>query len=280
MRTPCLALLLLLPAVSGATDISIGGVSLTVPNPTGFSPVTQQMKLLYDLQKQFVAPMNEEFVAFIPERDVAAVLKDDIPDLPRRFAVQSAKSLIGVSVSTAEFVKLKNVIKSQNDELMKKVEKQLPGMMKQMNEGITKKYDVDLAFSVSQMVPMPIHEETDRTLAYSALVKYDMKDENGNPAPFVAVVTATFAHVKGKVLFLYSYAEESGLEWSKEASRQWANAVVMANPSDIQAFVKEALPSAISGIDWGKVGAKAVAGAIIGLIVGLIGWAMNRGKAS
>jgi hypothetical protein len=280
MRTIYLTLLLLVPVVCGATEISIGGVSLTIPNPNGFSPVTQQMHALYDVQKQFVAPTNEEFVAFIPERDVAAALKGDIPELPRRFTVQSLKSIIQVSVSTSDFVKVKNLIKSQNDELMKKVEKQLPGLMKQLNEGITKKYDVDLALSVSQIVPMPVHEETDRTLAYSALVKYDMKDENGTPAPFVAVVTATLAHVKGKVLFLYAYAEESGLQWSKDASRQWANAVVAANPSDLRASVKEALPSALSRIDWGRVGAMAVAGAIIGLIIGLIGWAKYRGKAS
>ena len=280
MRTLCLALLLLVPAVSGATDISIGGVSLVIPNPNGFSPVTQRMTVLYDLQKQFVAPTNEQFIAFIPEQDVPAVLRDDIPDLLRRFVVETTKSLIKVSVSTSDFVELKNIFKSQNDELTKKVEKRLPNLMKHMNEGITKKYDIDLAFSVSQMVPMPVHEETDRTLAYSAFVKYDMKDENGNLAPFVAVVTTTIAHAKGKVLFLYSYAEESGLEWSKEASRRWANTVVAANPSDLQTSVKEVLPSAISGIDWGKVGAKAVAGAIIGLIIGLIGWAINRGKAS
>lgn len=214
MKTICLALLLLAPVVSGAADISVGGVSLAIPNPNGFSPVTPQMALLYDIQKQFVAPTNEEFIAFIPERDVPAALKDDIPDLPRCFTVQTAKSLIGSSVSTSDFAKLKDIIKTQNDELMKKVEAQLPGLTKQMNdEGLTKKYDVDLAFSVSQMVPMPVHEETDRTLAYSSLVKYDMKDEQGNPAFFVAVVTATFAHVKSKVLFLYSYAEESGLEW-------------------------------------------------------------------
>lgn len=280
MKKFWLVMLLLAPSISGATDISVGGVSLAIPSPDGFSPVTPQMALLYEVQKQFVAPTNEEFVAFIPERDVPAALKDDIPDMPRRFTVQTVKTLIGASVSTSDFAKLKNVIKTHNDELLKKVEAQLPGLTKQMNEGIAKKYNVDLAFSVSQMVPMPVHEETDRTLAYSALVKYDMKDEHGNPAPFVAVVTATFAHVKSKVLFLYSYAEESGLEWSKEASRQWANAVVTANPSDLHASVKEALPSAVSGIDWGEVGAKAMAGAIIGLVIGLIGWVIKRGKAS
>ena len=279
MRTFCLALLLLVPAVSEATDISLGGVSLAIPNPNGFRPVTRQMSLLYDLQKQFVAPGNEEFVAFIPERDVPAALEGDLPDIHRRFTVQSAKNLIELSVSTSDFAKLKDIIKSQNNELMAKVERQIPGLTKKMNEGITKQYEVELALSVSKMMLMPVHEETDRTLAYSTLIKYDMKDENGKPAPFVAAVTATFAHVKGKVLFLYSHAEESGLEWSKKASQQWVNAVVAANQSDLEGSLKEALPSAVSGIDWGRVGAKAIAGAVIGLLIGLIVWAINRSKA-
>lgn len=278
MRTFVLALLLILPRVSWATDISVGGVSLIIPNPNGFSPVTPQMVLLYDLQKQSVAPSNEEYAAFIPERDVNAALNGRLSEILRRFTVQTEKSLIGATVPTSDFMQLKKIIKSENDEIMKGVEQQFPGLMKQMNEGITKKYGVDLALSVSQMVPMPVHEESDRTVAYSAFVKFERKDGNGNPAPFVAGITTTIVHVRGKVLFLYSYAEESGLEWSKQASREWAGAVVAANPSDLQASVKEALPAAVSGMDWGHVGATAAGGAILGLIIALIGRAINRGK--
>ena len=107
-----------------------------------------------------------------------------------------------------------------------------------------------------------------------------MQDELGNPAPFVAVVTATLVQVKGKVLFLYSYAEESDLEWSKEASHNWASDVVMSNPSDFQASVKETLPSSISGLDWRQVAIKASIGAFIGLIIGLFGWVKKRAKKS
>ena len=280
MRTFVVALLLLVPIVGNASNISVGGVALSVPNPQGFGPVTQQMVALYELQKQFVAPSNEEFVAFIPEGVLPVALKGEIPDLPRRFTVQTAKSLISASMSSSDFLKLKNIVKSQNDELMKKIEKDLPGLMTQINKGIAKKYDINPAFSVSQMVPLPVHEETDRTLAYSAFVKYNMNDATGKPSPFIVVVTATFTHVKGKVLFLYSYAEEAGLEWSRESSKQWANAVIAANPSDFQSSVKGSLPSAVTGIDWGEVAVKAIAGAIIGLIVGLIAWARKRDKAS
>ena len=156
------------------------------------------------------------------------------------------------------------------------VEAQLPQLVGKMNEGIKEQYDVDLALSVSQMVPMPVHEETDRTLSYSALVRYDMVDENGEPAPFVSVVTATLVHVKGKVLFLYSYAEESGLEWSRQASQQWANNVVSANPSDLQTTVKETIPSGVWNMNWEPMATKVGLAAIIGLAVGLFAWLRTR----
>jgi len=280
MRSTIFTILLLSSSLGWASEISVGGVNLTIPKPEGYSAVTPEMAVLYEVQKQFVAPTNEEFVTFIPDSLVEMVLRDEIPDLPRRFAVQTAKSLINVTVTSSDFSTLKKTIKSQNSEILKKVESQLPELIGKMNEGIKEQYDVDLAFSVSQMVPMPVHEETDRTLSYSSLVKYNMKDEMGNPAPFVSVVTATFVHVKGKVLFLYSYAEESASEWSKQSSHEWASSIVNSNPSDFQTSVKETVPSSVFRIDWEQVGVKALIGAFIGLVIGLFGWVKNRAKKS
>lgn len=280
MKIYLAAILLLIPTLGWSIPINVGGTALDIPNPTDFAAITPQMSTVYKLQQQFIAPTNEQFVAFIPASEVPNALKNEVPDLGRTFAVQTATTLVGLSVSSSDFLKLKNIIKSQNDELSKEVEKEMPGLMKQANEGVTKQLGVDLALSMSQMVPLSPHKETDRTLAYSAFVKYAVNDEHGNQTPYVTVVTATFVHVKGKVLFLYSYAEESGLEWSRDISKQWSNAIIAANPPDVQSSLKEALPSAVTGIDWGKVGAKAVGGAIIGLIIGLIAWVMNRGKSS
>ncbi|WP_163832320.1 hypothetical protein [Spartinivicinus ruber] len=281
MRLIIIALLLFLSSsLSWSNEILVGDVSLEIPNPEGFSAVTPKMAFLSEVLKKFVAPMNEEFVSFIPDDVVEIVLKDEIPNLPRRFAVQTAKNLINITVTSSDFATLKKTIKTQNTELIKKVEARLPELVGKINDGIKEKYDVDLAFSVYQMIPMPVHKETDRTLSYSALVKYNMKDKMGNPAPFISVVTSTFVHVKGKVLFLYSYAEESGLDWSKQASNIWANNVVISNPSDIQTSVKETVPPSVSRIDWGQVAEKALIGAIIGLILGLLGWIKKRTKQS
>lgn len=235
MKAVVALLLILAPAVCGAGTISVGGVELDIPNPPGYGPVTPQMTVVYDLQRQFVAPTNEEFVAFIPEARRPAALRGEVPDLSRRFAVQTARSIIDVSASSRDFATLKDIIRTQNDEIMRKVEQRLPGMLSRINEDIARRYDVDLDLSVSSIIPLPVHEESRRTLAYSAFVEFDMQDASGDPAPYVGVVTTTIVHVRDKILFLYSYAEKAGLVWSRETSGRWARAVVAANPPGTRA---------------------------------------------
>ncbi|MDP3013012.1 MAG: hypothetical protein Q8M92_02135, partial [Candidatus Subteraquimicrobiales bacterium] len=269
-----IALLFLFMSVTGWADtISIGDTALDIPNPHGFAAVTPQMTTVYEFQKRFVAPDAEQFIAFIPESALPLALKGEMPDLTRTFSVQTAKKIIDIPVSIADFSKLKHDIKTQYEDTFKRVEKQVPDLMGKINEGITKQYKVNPALSVSQTIPLPPHQETDRTLAFSAFVKYNVNDVSGNSASYVTVVTTTFVHVKSKVLFLISYAEEDGLEWSREISKQWANAIVEANPSDFQSSVKTR--------NYLDVFIKyAVLGGLVGVIVILIIWASNRRKSS
>ncbi len=284
MRTLIALLFFLAPAaVSSAETVSIGGTVIEIPSPPGFAAVTPKMATLYDIRKKFVPPNNEEFIAFIPEEAIPIALRGEIPELDRVFAVQTSKALVNVSVSRSDFLELKVTTKTQYHDIIKKVERAVPDLLEQTNRELSKEYNRNLALSISQIVPLPIHEETDRTLAYSTLNKSQANDESGNPVLYTQAVTTTNIHVKSKVLFLYSSAEETGLEWSRQISKQWADAVVAANPPDLQSSLKESLPSAVAGIDWGEVGAKAVAGGLIALIISLIGGlirrAINRSKA-
>lgn len=280
MKYASLFLFLLTPVICNATSIMVGSTNLEIPNPKGFTAVTSDMHELYEIQKQFVAPTNEEFVTFIPEGDVPAVMNGDIPQLPRRFTVQTAKKIVSVSVSNSDFVGLRKSLKEGNEQVFKKLEQDAPGLMDKLNKGVLEKYDVDLATSMSQIVPLPFHEETERTIAYSSFVKYSMKDAPGNPFTFITCVTATFVHVKGKVIFLYAYSAENDLEWNRRMSKQWSDAVVAANPVDASASVKEALPSSVSNLGWGKIGGKAVIGGFLALIVGVGAAVANRRKNS
>ena len=280
MRIAVAALICLLPTIGAAGTVSIGDAAVAIPSPEGFVAVTQNMAALYEFQKQFVGPTSEELVAFIPEGDVPAALKDEIPDFSRRFSAQISKKNANVTASSSDFANLKRFAKSQYEELVKKVEKSLPGLVADRNAAITKKYGAEFAVSALGMVPLAFHEESDRTLAYSAFVKGTTNDAAGRAAPHIGVVTTTLVLVNGKVLHLYCFGDDGDLEWSREASKRWASAIIAANPADLAPSVKESLPSARKPFNWEEIGVNSIKGALIALVIGLIGWARTRRKTS
>jgi hypothetical protein len=144
MRIAVAALICLLPAIGAADTVSIGDVTAAIPSPEGFAAVTQKMAALYDFQKQFVDPTNDELGAFIPEGDVSAALKGEIPDFPRHCSAQIPKKAVNLTLSASDFTKLKSSIKSQHAELVKRAE---------------------LTYWDRQ--PLAFHEESDRTRSRS-----------------------------------------------------------------------------------------------------------------
>jgi hypothetical protein len=269
----CLALL---PAAALAVDIDIGGTELSVPAPGGYALLTEDMQPYADVAKRFVPPQNEQFAVFLGHVDAALAAQGEVPEPKRFFYVQTAKSIIDRFASIANFTEVKDAMKGQNEEIAKEIEAKMPGITRELNEGIRKDYDVDLAFSVSRMLPLPPHHESDRSLAFSMLTKYDMTDADGNPVSFEASVTATFVHVRGKILFLYAVGEKDDLDWTREASREWAAAVIAKNPSTGSIAERERRPS---GFDWNGVLTYGIIGAVIAVLIGAVRQAAKRREA-
>ncbi len=264
MKTLCFVLLFLTSGVSLSSEISIGSVSLEIPEPEGFSLVTPEAAPLYEATKQFVFDMNEEYAVFIPSKDIPAALNGLIPNLPRRFTVQTAKSLIDLSVTHDDFEGMKDQVKAQNKELRRVLNATIAEAIEKANEGFREQTNIDPALSVSQLEPMPAHQDTERSFAYSMLISGGATDANGNPSTFVVAGTLTLLHIKSKVLLLYAYAEESEIEWTRKRSEEWAKAILRANPNDIKSDIKEALPSTISNFNWTKIWQSALAGGVLG----------------
>lgn len=229
MKYLFLCLIVVLTNPVSAEKISVAGTKIEIPAPAKYAQVIPEMTALYTFQKQFVAPNNIEFISFIPEEDVPLALKDEIPYLERRMTVQTSKSFQDISMSNADFARLRQVVNSQNGEVLKKAEATIEEVVGGINESLTEEYDIDLALSVNGIVPLTPHLENERSMAYSSFVRYEFVDETGEPGTVVVVVTSAFVFLKGKILFLYTYAEESGLDWSRGASNKWVDAVLLAN---------------------------------------------------
>ena len=259
-----------------AIDISIGTARLSIPTPAGYSPVPSGTKYA-ELAKHNVAPGTEQLALFLLDADAALVAKGELPESPRKFCVGAPTKLMQASVTTADFAKMKRLIKSQNEEVWKELEAQMPGLLQKINKGVLEDLNVDWNVSVNQILPLPPHYETERGLAYLFIVKYNANVENGKPSVIEAVCTTTFLHLRGKVLFLYAYAEKPGLGWTRSGSERWADSIMAANPS-VEASTGGEASSVGPGFNWGKVAQKALAGAIIGAIFGGVGYMFKKSR--
>jgi hypothetical protein len=135
------------------------------------------------------------------------------------------------SFSPADFSQLKEIIKAQNDDLVRKAENALPGLMDNINNFVEQKARVETAISVLDVMALPPHDDTDRSISYSLFEKSSVSDHAGALETRVGVATISFLHVKGKVLILHCLAEEDGLAWSRAALKRWSDAILAANSS-------------------------------------------------
>jgi hypothetical protein len=275
-----LAVLVLLQTAqlfAGAIEISVGSTPITILPPDGYVQVTDDVQPYADFAKRFVAPSNVQFALFISEADMAIAVKGEMPQTRRWFYVQAAKKIIPRFTSSAEFVNLKNTIKGQNDEIIQKAQRTAPEYFDKLNKGLSDDYKLDIDLALQKVLPLPVHFESDRALAYATLLKYNVNDDKGQPSGFEGVVTATFAHIKGKVLFFYANADKDGLAWSKDASRKWVDAVIAANPSTDDIAAREANRFALP---WNSLLPKIAAGGVLAAIVGVIILIARRRKSA
>lgn len=262
-KTLTVILLIFITGSAYAETFSVGGKELVIPSPQGFSRVTQQMDVVYRMSLQMVDPKNDQLAYYISDSDIPSAMAGELPSLERTFLLKVNKQLKNMVIGSKDFAELKSMTKRQNKEIFESVKSQVPGLMKGTSEGISQEFDVDFALQISQMLPLDPHYEADNALAYSMYINYGVSAE-GTKEELIVSATTTFVNVSGKVLFLYCYGPQDELEWTRNASKSWAENVMISN---IQPPTRS---SDGRGMDWNKVFERGILGAIIGGLIALI----------
>jgi hypothetical protein len=262
-KTLATILLIFIAGSAYAETFSIGGKELVIPTPQGFSRVTQEMDAVYRMSLQIIDPENDQLAYYISDSDIPTAMSGELPSLERTFLLKVNKQLKNMVVGSKDFIELKNTVKRQNKEIFESVKSQIPGLMKGASEGISEEFDVNFALQISQMIPLEPHYETDNALAYSMYINYGVSAE-GTKEELIVSATATIVNISGKVLFLYCYGPQGELEWTRSASKSWAEDVMGSNTQP------PAHSSGGRGMDWNKVVEKGIVGAITGGLIALI----------
>jgi len=245
-----------------AETFSVGGKELLIPSPQGFSRVTQQMDAVYRMSLQMVDPNNDQLAYYISDSDIPSAMKGELPLLQRTFLIKVNKQLKNIIVSSQDFREIKSGTKHQNKEIVESIKSQISDLMKGTSEGISKEFDLDFALQVSQMIPLDPHYEVDNALAYSMYINYGISSE-GTKEELIISATATYVNVSGIVLFLYCYGPQDELEWTRSASKSWAEKVMDRN-------TKPPTHSSSGEIDWNNAFEKGIVGVITGGLIALI----------
>lgn len=262
-----LSVILLAASAQAADTFNINGKDIIVPAPKGFVRVTDEMTELKRLVQQMQDPVNDTLAYYISESDVPAAMAGEIPELDRWFILEINKQLRDMTVGKNDFSRLKEITKGQNHKMFEKVKAQIPELMNKMSQGVSQEFDMDFAMSISQVVPLDPHYESDNALGFSMYLKNEVTVGSEKKNTIISA-TSTFLNTSGAVLFLYGYGPQNQLEWTRSASMKWAENVMTSNSQPPQKS-----PNG-GGINWGKVFEKGLVGAIVAGLFALIAGAV------
>jgi len=249
-----------------ADTFTINGREIAVPAPQGFVRITDDMTAVKRVVQLMADPVNDTLAYYISESDVPAAMRGEVPSLDRTFILKVNKELRNMAVGQNNFSQFKEMTRNQNRTMFEEVESQVAEIMKNTSQGMSQAFDMDFAVSVSQVVPLEPHYETENALAFSMYVNYGSAGTENEDE--IVAGTATFLNASGVVLFLYGYAPENELQWTRDASMNWAENVMASNSQPPAKSPRGA------GFDKDKAMEKGIIGAITGglaaLLIGII----------
>jgi hypothetical protein len=246
---------------TGAADhtVQVGATAITIPVPQGFAVVTPEMAALDTFLESLVPQTNERLLSLVSTEVAESPEENQFEKLDRMLGIQTLRKGITRTVSSAEFVKVKESVTIDSSKTFAQVKKKLGGVAKEIAGNLEENLGTKLDLKVGEIVPLPAHYETERAVSYSIISKTSVTAPGDNePAEDTSITTVTMLHVKARLLCLYVGGRESDLEWTRTLAREWTEAIIQANPSDATVAKLEAAPAregaSISGLRGGIVG--------------------------
>lgn len=252
-----------------AAPVQVGKSSIEVPTPAGFARAVPEMTALMELQQSFVPPTNVALALYIPEAGVSSALAGEIPNLDRRFFIQASKEALNVKVTPSQFASLQRSIATDNEKTYAAMKEQMPELMSQVSQGVSRQLDMDILVNAGGMVPLPVHHQDAHSIASSLITRYEYDLGNGETIVDVVAATSTIALVNGHLIFIYVYGKQDDLEWTRKAGKEWTQAIIEANAKSPSSSSIGSLGGSRGSI-WEGAGRKAAAGMIMGLFFGAI----------
>jgi hypothetical protein len=265
-RNIAITLLLLNSFLLLAADVfTINGREIIVPVPRGFARVTEDMPAAMGIAQQQADAdsYNDTLAYYIKESEVPTAMEGYIPDMEKSFILKVNKEMRNMTIGKDSFSQFKSMTKKHNRQVFENIKAQIPEVMNNFSQGVSQEFNIDFAISVSQVVPLETHYEAENAMALSMFVNYGSSAGDEKIEEIISA-TSTFLNASGAVLFLYAYGPRDELEWTRSASKAWAESVMASNSKPLSKTPGQ-------GLDWTNASVGVIVGGLIALIATAFG---------
>jgi hypothetical protein len=258
-----------------AADLDVAGTVVRAPTPKGFALLTPDIQPLYDVSMDMVSDKNIRLATFVDENIIPVAIAGEYPAFERYINVEVMRDLAATKWTKSDFAQMKRLSRDQIEEAVRKMEDQWPNAMESLSNRVSETLDLDVVFSMNNVVPLPVHFESDAVISNSMIAK--MEIGNGRESDkHIVTATTSFVFVRNKILFIYVYGGPNDLDWTRATSREWINLVLTANEQMTSRDAAAAVSPQLNTFNWQPIIEKGMAGAVIGGFLGLIvavwGW--------
>ena len=214
-----------------AVSLQIGGVTVRVPTPQGFTETSRRSQELWNLALAYSAGDARIIGHFVTDKDFAAFENGKTVTFKEFLLVQTPRRAESLTATQAQFDKLRSGTVALQADLAKRIEPRLAAELDKASRAVSSAQGFDIKVRVGEIVPVSVDRNDSRALIYTVLAQAGASDGKSSTNQNMMSTTA-YCFVSGKVVMLVAYRHfriPQDLQASRTFVNSWANGVLSAN---------------------------------------------------
>ena len=183
------------------------------------------------MAEEATPPTNRLLGQFARRSDLKARSQGKLASFNRYFLAQTLRKIEDRIFSAADFAQLRSATKKQQAEILGKLEPRLADVTRDLEKRRSADTGSAVSLKIGDVVPLGIYQDAESFVSFGAMSRIQYQG-GGSADDRTVVNVASIMTVKGKILFLYTYArytDSKDVEWARHASATWTNDVLAAN---------------------------------------------------
>ncbi|HRE18405.1 MAG TPA: hypothetical protein PLW86_15275, partial [Rhodocyclaceae bacterium] len=182
-------------------SLQIGGVTIRVPTPQGFTETSRRSQELWNLALANSAGDARIIGHFVTDKDFAAFEKGKIVIFREFLLVQTPLRAESLTVTQSQFDKLRSGTVALQTDLSKHIEPRLTAEIDRVSKAVSSTQGINLKVHIGEIVPVSVDRNDSSVLIYTVLSQAGASDGKASTNQTMVVTTA-YCFVSGKVVML------------------------------------------------------------------------------